>query len=284
MTPLYRLPSPFAGEPGTVLLVEPPCASAGELRARLLDETYAKPFVIDDGERRCLYFNIRLMQSAMSLRAPNGLELRYTQVMMAFLLFHPRPRHILMIGLGGGSLVKFCHQRLPGTELTVVEQDTDVIALGGAFLLPPAGPRLRVVAGDGADFLKGTGNGIDVLLVDAFDPTGFAPALANHDFFATAFARLAANGILVVNLAGDPESYAGLPCIVEEVFAGRAIVVTVPEDRNRVLFAFKEHDFAPRWRWLHGHAKALRSSLGLDFPAFARSIESCSHLARAGRR
>ena len=87
--PLFEMPSPFETESGTVLLLEPPTATAGELRAQLLDESYPKPFVIDDGKQRFLYFNVRLMQSAMALRTPNSLELRYTQKMMAFLLFHP---------------------------------------------------------------------------------------------------------------------------------------------------------------------------------------------------
>ena len=70
-----------------MLLHEPPWARAGELRAQLLDESYPKPFVIDDGKSRFLYFNVRLMQSEMSLKAPNDLAIRYTQKMMAFLLF-----------------------------------------------------------------------------------------------------------------------------------------------------------------------------------------------------
>ena len=99
---MFEMASPFATESGTVLMLEPSSASAAELRARLLDESYPKPFVIDDGKQRFLYFNVHLMQSAMSLRAPNTLELRYTQKMMAFLLFHPRPKRIDLIGLAAG--------------------------------------------------------------------------------------------------------------------------------------------------------------------------------------
>ena len=136
---LFAMPSPFDVEGGTVLLLEPPWTKAGELRAQLLDESYPKPFVIDDGKQRYLYFNVHLMQSAMALRAPNALALRYTQKMMCFLLFHPRPRRIDLIGLGGGSLLKFCYHRLPGTQLTAVELDPDVIALREAFAVPADG-------------------------------------------------------------------------------------------------------------------------------------------------
>ena len=53
--PLFAMPSPFATENGQVLLLEPPEASASELRARLLDESYARPFVVDDGQQRFLH-------------------------------------------------------------------------------------------------------------------------------------------------------------------------------------------------------------------------------------
>ena len=283
MTQPYELPSPFEVETGTILMHEPASASPGELRARLLDESYPRPFVIDDGKSRFLYFNVRLMQSEMSLKAPNDLALRYTQTMMAFLLFHPRPKRIVLIGLGGGSLVKFCHHRLPGARLTAVELDPDVIAWRDTFMLPADGPRLEILLGDGADYLTQAEYGIDALLVDAFDRTGFAPTLANREFFANAYARLSGNGVLVINLAGDKESYAGLISEAMHVFDDQVIVISVPDDGNHVLYAFKERYFEPRWRWLHNFAKELRANYGLDFPAFVQKMERSTRLGLAHR-
>jgi spermidine synthase len=280
---LYELPSPFEIETGTVLMLEPAWARAGELRAQLLDESYPKPFVIDDGKSRYLYFNVRLMQSEMTLKAPHDLALRYTQKMMGFLLFHPRPKRIALIGLGGGSIVKFCHRRLPGVQITAVELDPDVIALRDAFFVPADDERLRIVAGDGAEFIAQTEKGIDALLVDAFDRSGFAPALANREFFENAYAKLSGNGVLVVNLAGDKESYAGLIGEAMHVFDDQVIVISVPDDGNHILYAFKEKYFEPRWRWLHNHAKELRARLGLDFPAFAQKMERSAKLGFARR-
>ncbi len=283
MTQLYELPSPFDVETGTVLLHEPAWARAGELRAQLLDESYPKPFVIDDGKSRFLYFNVRLMQSEMSLKAPNDLAIRYTQKMMAFLLFQPRPKRIALIGLGGGSLVKFCYHRMPGTHMTAVELDAGVIAFRDTFLVPPDNERLQVIHGDGAEFLEITDKGLDVLLVDAFDKTGFAPALANRAFFENAHAKLAGNGVLVINLAGEKESYAGLIGEAMHVFDDQVIVISVPDDGNHVLYAFKETYFEPRWRWLHNYAKELRAKFGLDFPAFVQKMERSSKLGLARR-
>lgn len=283
MTQPYELPSPFEVETGTVLLHEPAWANAGELRAQLLDESYPKPFVIDDGKSRFLYFNVRLMQSEMSLKTPNDLMLRYTQKMMAFLLFHPRPKRIVLIGLGGGSLVKFCHHRLPGAQMTAVELNPEVIAWRETFLLPPDGPRLQILEADGADYLEHTEKGIDALLVDAFDKTGFAPSLANRDFFENAYAKLAGNGVLVINLAGEKDSYTGLIGEAMHVFDDQVIVISVPDDGNHVLYAFKERHFEPRWRWLHSFAKELRANHGLDFPAFAQKMERSTKLGLARR-
>ena len=283
MTKLFEMPSPFEVETGTVLMHEPAWAREGELRAQLLDESYPKPFVIDDGKSRFLYFNVRLMQSEMSLKAPHDLAIRYTQKMMAFLLFQPRPKRIVLIGLGGGSLIKFCHYRLPGTQLTAVELDPDVIAFRNTFLLPPDDERLQVLEADGAEFLEKTEKGIDVLLVDAFDKTGFAPSLANREFFENAFAKLAGNGVLVINLAGEKETYAGLIGEAMHVFDDQVIVISVPDDGNHVLYAFKERYFEPRWRWLHNYAKELRAKFGLDFPAFVQKMERSTKLGLARR-
>ena len=280
---LYALPSPFDIETGTVLLLEPAWARAGELRAQLLDESYPKPFVIDDGKSRYLYFNVRLMQSEMSLKAPHDLALRYTQKMMGFLLFHPRPKRIVLIGLGGGSIIKFCHRRLPGVQLTAVELNPDVIALRDAFFVPPDDERLQILQADGAEYIAQAEKGIDALLIDAFDKTGFAPSLANREFFEAAYAKLAGNGVLVINLAGEKESFAGLIGEVMHVFDDQVIMISVPEDGNHILYAFKERYFEPRWRWLNNHAKELRARLGLDFPAFVQKMERASKLGLARR-
>lgn len=268
-----ELPSPFDTAPGSVLLVDPLRVNPRQMKAMLLDESYPKPFVIDDGELLTLYFNIRLIQSVMRLDTPNTLELRYTRKMMAFLLFNPRPKRIALIGMGGGSLVKFCHQRLPWSEVTAIEIDPDVLAFRDLFKVPPDGPRLSVLQRDGADYLARAEKGFDAVLVDAFDKTGVAPALASRDFFATCFVKLSGKGHLVINLAGDKRRYRDLVEDVTEVFEGRTVTVPVRGDGNNVLFAFKDARFAPSWRLLEKQARELQKQFGLDFPDFLKKLE-----------
>jgi len=98
---------------------------------------------------------------------------------MAFLLFHRAPRHILMIGLGGGSLVKFCHRHLRNTRLTVVEIDPNIIEMREWFHIPPDDDRVQVTLEDGADFVRRGNRTANIFLIDAFDRGGVAPSLAS---------------------------------------------------------------------------------------------------------
>src|SRR3546814_5260491 len=62
----------------------------------------------------------------MSIPEPNRLLLEYTQAMMGFLLFNASPGTIEIIGLGGGSLAKYCHAYLPSSNIRAVEIDEHV--------------------------------------------------------------------------------------------------------------------------------------------------------------
>jgi len=72
----------------------------------------------------------------MRLDDPDALCLAYTRKMMAFLLFNSGPRRMLQLGLGGGSLAKFCYRHLPDALITVLEIDSHVLALREEFRVP----------------------------------------------------------------------------------------------------------------------------------------------------
>src|SRR3546814_12047416 len=71
------------------------------------------PFIFELGTMRSLLANWAFVQSIMSTDDPDRLILDYTPQMMGFLLFNPSPQPIAMIGLGGGSLAKYCYTYLP---------------------------------------------------------------------------------------------------------------------------------------------------------------------------
>jgi len=115
---------------------------------------FAKPFVYESLRSKALHFSLGEIQSRMQLQDPSALDLEYTQTMMAFLMFEPEPTAIAMIGLGGGSLPKFCYRYLPGTHIRVIEINPHVIALRDAFHVPRDNKRFSIVHTDGAYFVR----------------------------------------------------------------------------------------------------------------------------------
>ena len=119
---------------------------------RLLGRKGSSVEVSESRGVRTLHLGGEAIQSAMRLSAPDRLELAYTRAMMAFLLFAPEPREILMVGLGGGSIARFIHERLPSTRITVLELSPKVVAAARTFFgLPADDRRLKVIVGDGAE-------------------------------------------------------------------------------------------------------------------------------------
>ena len=141
--------------------------------------------VSDERGYRTLHVGGEAIQSTMRLSDPWALALDYTRCMMGFMLFHPEPRQALMIGLGGGSLAKFFHRRLPSLRTRVVEYDERVIATARSlFHVPADDARLQVEHGDGVAALSP--ECCDLLVVDGFEDESASPALVRQAFFDTA--------------------------------------------------------------------------------------------------
>ena len=280
---IVTIRSPFRGDRGRLKLLEPPGCDFGLIREQLLAGTYPRPFVLEEQGSRSLHFSRALVQSGMRLDAPWALEFAYTRQMMAFLLFVPDPRELLVLGLGGGSLVKYCHRHLPEARLTVVEIDPDVIAFRDEFRVPPDDERLQVRLGDAAEHVARAHASADVILVDAFDREGAAPSLSARDFYADARAALAGRGVLVANLAGEDRRRRAHLERMHAAFGANVILVPVEADGNHVAFAFRDPAFEPRWRWIESRASAMRKRYGLDFPKMAALLERSHKLGYARR-
>jgi len=271
---LIELPSPFTFEPGTVRLIGPAEGFADEQLERLREGTLGRPFMIDYGRTRNLFFTITAVQSAMHLDDPNALVAAYTRKMMAFLLFTPAPRHVLMIGLGGGSLAKFCYRHLPRTRISVVEISSEVIALREEFAIPPDDERFEIIHDDGAAFLAKAHVNPDIILVDAFDEVGVAPSLASSDFYEQASQCLTPDGLLVMNLSGEKCRYMEHIKSLRAAFPGVIRVVPVDGDDNVLLFAFRHRMLADLPDFLRRRAAYLEQGLGLEFSRYLERLRA----------
>ncbi len=198
---------------------------------------HVKPFVQEDLTTRALHFSICEVQSRMDVRNPHALDLAYTQTMMGFLLFLPQPRSITMIGLGGGSLAKFCYRYLPRTHIQVVEINPHVIALRDHFHVPPDDQRFQVIAGDGAQFVRDRSAQPDVLLVDGFDSYGMPAGLSSQRFYDDCCDMLQPGGLMVANLHLGHRQYQRHLDRVQRSFGASILVIEDDERSNSVVMA-----------------------------------------------
>src|SRR6185503_20873 len=185
---------------------------------------------------RTLHVGGEAIQSSMRLEDPYALALDYTRCMMGFMLFHPEPREALMIGLGGGSLVKFFHRNLRKTKVHVVE--------------------------------------VDELVVAAFEDELHVPQLASAEFYDGAFLALREPGALVVNFMDDDPKFDATLQRLERAFGGAVIVMPALYDPNILAFALKGIPRSIEWRVLRSRAEDLEPRLGLPFTRYVSRLRA----------
>ena len=210
----------------------------------------------------------------MRIARPWDLELAYTRAMMAYLLFHPAPETVLMIGLGGGSLAKFIRKHRPATRITAVEIDDRVIAAARAhFEVPPDDDTFQVIEADGALYIRQHPESADVILLDGFDGGNQVEALATEAFYAACRRALRPGGVLVVNLWGRDmhfsEYFARLVC----AFDGQVGSLSVMGKTNVVAFAFAAPNLCEVREAARLQASPLTRHYGLDFAGFLRDFQ-----------
>jgi len=199
----------------------------------------AMPFLLETEDSRSLHFNYLKTQSQMYINMPDMLSLEYTRLMMGFMLFQRHPQRMLMIGLGGGSLAKFCYRNLINSAITVVEINPAVIELRDIFNIPPNDERLSVVLGDGAEFMQTIDGSFNTLLVDGYTADGIPPELSTQSFFDDCARALSPNGIAVFNFDNYDPNYNANVEKIGESFGNFPLQVSASKCANVAIFACK---------------------------------------------
>jgi spermidine synthase len=150
-----------------------------------------------------------------------------------------------MIGLGGGSLAKFCYQHLPEAKITVVEINPHVIALRKEFMIPDDNHRFKVVQADGADYIRQSEACIDVLLVDGFDHRGQPPQLCSKRFYSDCRVALTRQGVMAINFHEFHPLYETFLDRVDTAFESNLVEVATNDTGNVIVFASKGVEIAP---------------------------------------
>jgi spermidine synthase len=139
---------------------------------------------------------------------------------------HAAPKKVLIVGGGDGGSSEEALKHPSVEQVTLCEIDEDVVKIAkehffavhrGAF----DNPRLRVLIGDGAKFVRETSERFDLIALDLNDPMGPAEPLYSAEFFQQCRTALAPGGALVLHIGAPvarPERVAELAQRLNGIF------------------------------------------------------------------
>jgi len=233
---------------------------------------YDAPRIFEKTHTRTLRFDAFSVQSSMRLNAPFELDLAYTRAMMGFQLFQPHPQDILIVGLGGGSMSKYCYDKFPSARITTVEIDPRVVALRDEFCIPRDSDRFRIVLNDAATYISGLRDVTDVILLDGFNASGLPSALSNQAFYDKCYTALRSQGVMAVNLLSSDMQMATYLRRIKRSCQGHLFRTVAWEAGNTIAFGVK--DFViPDWKHLHARAKMIRQRTNLNLAVLVQRME-----------
>jgi spermidine synthase len=223
---------------------------------------------------KSLRFDGNSIQSAMDLDDPYSLALGYSQTMMGFLLFVPDPKQVLIVGLGGGSLPKYCYRYLPESKITTLEINEEVIALRHEFFIPDDNERFSIIQTDAVDYITHGRAEADVIMLDAYDNEGLPAVLATESYYDHCRMALSEKGVLVINLWGtDPKLNIYIERL-KRVFNGRVWYCRAFNSYNVIVFASNDEHFKMNWIKLLFLASKLEARHDLDLQGIVRRLRA----------
>jgi spermidine synthase len=191
-------------------------------RVAHIESEYHDVFVEKRGPMLALTTRARnetYFHSIVDLRDPDALPVPYTRIMNAALLYPQNIRHVLMIGLGAGSVSTYLGRAMPDLSIDAVELDPGVITAGRKYFGLRETDKVRFIESDGRVYLNRSKDLYDLIILDAFRDLGVPFHLLTREFYDLVKARLAPGGAVVSNVAANTKLYVSTIATLRAVFA-----------------------------------------------------------------
>lgn len=193
--------------------------------------------VIDRKECRVLTFDPIYEQSCISLINPHIPVHEYTRIMLLVLAFI-NPRHITILGLGGGCLLHCLHYLLPQCTLFSIELREKVYEVALNFFLIPIQSNINVSIADAKLAIRRCEDkSTQIIFADMYQSYGMNPFQMQKKFIQQCYRILDNTGWLVVNYHQLPELNSSFIQCLLRYFT--EIYVCPAFSGNYILFASK---------------------------------------------
>lgn len=198
----------------------------------------------DEKGLRTLWFEENgARQSVVKVGDPDHLDLAYARVMPVGLALAEKPRRVLVVGLGGGTIPMFLHKHYPKTTIDVVDIDPDVVDVAKRFFGFREDATLRAHVADGRRFIEKCRDPYDIIFLDAFSAENIPYHLATREFLQAVRKAVTPNGVVLGNVwsRGLNPLYDSMVRTYQEVFE-ELYVVDVSGAGNKILVALPRRE------------------------------------------
>ena len=165
------------------------------------DSPFHRLTVTDNDGIRLLKFE-RNHQSNMLIDDPFETTIEYVGYLHITMAVKPDAARTLVIGLGGGSVVKRMWRDYPKMHLDVAEIDGEVVEVCSALFELPDDERIAVHIADGREFLGRRLDVYDIIIIDAFDDDHVPRPLLTEEFMRECKDHLSPDGVVAWNMFG----------------------------------------------------------------------------------
>jgi len=147
--------------------------SQPEARSRVLERvntTNGKLTIEETDEYRWIRDNHKAYYSILDKSQPERLVLPYLESMMAVLLFLPEPESVLLLGAGGGAILRFLNEYFTDNCTLAIDYDENVIKITEKYFLNDNFTQNSIMNIDAIQYIsKPSINKFDLMFVDLLE-------------------------------------------------------------------------------------------------------------------
>ena len=181
----------------------------------------------------------RAVQSVIDINQPYSINMENLQYLMGILMFIPPPERILILGIGGGTMVHFFRHHFPDCDITGVDMDEELIDIAHQHLmLPPASDNTHYIYQDAQQFITETGQQFDLVVVDIFDGSESPNWIKTLQTAQQLSTMLTIKGAIAYNLLVESDKeFAHFYAQLREQFNQQTLCLESDENENILVYA-----------------------------------------------
>lgn len=242
----------------------------GDIVCHVKDE-YGDIIVADTEEHRILRFEGINEQSKMLKKEINLPVHNYSKAMLMATAFTPG-RSALLLGLGGGALLRSLHALDSQRVMDVVELRARVLSVAREWFALPESDKIAYYIEDAEHYLRREGTTYyDLIFSDLYTAFSMEPRQGTETFLRVCMSKLSDQGWLVLNYYEIPRAGSAMYGALREVF-DEVLYCRVPSG-NVVIFAARNPHLHTLSEIRHQAASLLsRSDIGNEMGDVSKSI------------